>query len=1260
MEWINDTDLNAWADQPQCEGELPIVVRRLILATVDRVSRIDFPGGAGVNLPGWDGRLNVTVGNGFVPDGVSVWEMSRRKDISEKADEDYQKRTKDPDGVDPQTAVFVFVTPRVWGGRDKWIAQKQEEKRWRDVRAFDARNLAQWIDTAPATGSWLARKLGKAPVSGVLSLDEFWEEWSDATKPPLTAELVLAGRREHVDHVARWAQAAPSQFYVQADTRDEGVAFLAACAQTAMGDWGGDLFARGLICQTEESWRHLARQRSPLVLVLDFDGSASPSIAVRSGHHVLVPVGKADSITGAGVVLMRLARDEFVRALREMGLREDDGRSLARTTGRNMTVLRRRLIDRAGGPRPAWATPPVARSLIPALLIGQWSEASSDDCAMLEKIAAVPHAELLAQYTTLLGMPDAPLRKIGPRWRLTSHEEAWELLAPYLIQSDLNRFRETAVDLLSQASPAYDLEPDERYMAGIKGKVLTQSEIIPVGVTETLALMGSRPEAAANSPNVDSLAAQIVSRVLERGNDWRLWATLGSDLSTLAEAAPEGVLSRVEEALTQTPSPFATLFKQEGDGVFGGCPHAGLLWALERLAWSRDHFARVSLALAHLATIDPGGQHSNRPRESLRGLFLPWIRQSAASDADRLVTLDSLLERLPEVGWRLLIDVSPRRGTITGRTPPEWRTWVQDAKPMPTRDECIAFIKAIVDRMLQHVNGDPRRWADILDVVAGFSREQRNEAISKLEADAIGFENKEGSLEPWSKLRDLLHHHRGFPDAEWAMPSEELDRLAAVYARLEPEDPITAWAWLFEAWPHLPSGERRDHKAYENLIQDERNAVLARLITDNGMRSVLDLAQQAPAPHAVGWSFALVTERDEQAIDIIVASLGDEHRSLREFARSACASLHNKDGWDALDDIISRAKARGTVPGDIADVYHAAPATRGTWERLERERAEIQHAYWSTFHNIYRIDIDDSGAAIYVSQKLLDIGRPVPVVELLSSTKAKLPSSLMVQALEELPRALMSRSDSGQKVQLQSYYIAAAFKKLDAAEDVSCQTIARLEIPFVGVLEHDRPTLALHRDVTEDPTTFADLISWAFKPSDDRVEIEELDKEQRTRRAEVAWNVLYHIRRIPGLKDSSEVTEEKLFHWVEEARKLCSERGRGDIGDEMIGRLLANSPVGSDGAWPCEAVREVLERYKGKHLGLGFRIGKRNLRGVTFRGVFEGGEQERDVAAKFQQDANKITARWPFTGGLLQSLAKDYEHDARSEDQDADWRDLEG
>ena len=145
-------EIDHWSDLPDAHHQLPVLIRRLVMATVSMVSRIDMPGGSSVRLPGWDApEVVVENGNAWVPSGVSAWEFSceQRRTLTGKATADYNKRTADPLGVDKSNTTFVFATSRRWPGKREWARDRREEDDWADVRALDADDLVAWLEQDP-------------------------------------------------------------------------------------------------------------------------------------------------------------------------------------------------------------------------------------------------------------------------------------------------------------------------------------------------------------------------------------------------------------------------------------------------------------------------------------------------------------------------------------------------------------------------------------------------------------------------------------------------------------------------------------------------------------------------------------------------------------------------------------------------------------------------------------------------------------------------------------------------------------------------------------------------------------------------------------------------------------------------------------------------------------------------------------------------------------------------------------------------------
>ena len=669
MMLFDTSEVDNWADTSEAKSHLPTLIRNLILATVPTPSFLDMPSGSSVWSKGWDGVLEVDNGNPWVPQGTSAWEFSAQKDVSRKATKDYEKRTKDPLRIDSERSTFVFVTPHKWDYKD-WINERCQDGDWANIRVLDAADIVAWLESAPTVARKFAQLIGKIPVSGFVCLDEWWESWTGATQPRISPRLILAGRHDQAKTIQNWFTGPPNSLHVQGDTCEETTAFLAASALCSEAKRGSEFLAKAVVVQTPEAWQDLQHHHASLVLIRNFVGDVSSSIATQHGHHVLILLDRTQTSRGDALKLSRLGREETIVALTQMGVTESKARLQSQQAARRVPVLRRMLLDEAGVGSPEWMSPAPSHTLVATMLIGQWNEAWDGDRDLLARLTGKPYTQVDQELSTLANMADAPVAKLGEDWSFISRAEAWYLLAPHLASSDIEKFRAIAIETLRLHSPQFDLPSQERYLAPIRGEVLPYSDRLLEGITQTLALMGTQPESMTHIAGSSNIAAQIVESGMRDADNWQNWATLDWHLRHLAEAAPDSFLEAVDNCLTANVDSAATLFQQDQDPLFGGAPHVGLLSALERLAWSANHFASVVRTLARLADIDPGGVVVNRPLASLMELFRPWIRFTEAADADRFTVLERLLDDHPNTGWQVLVQAFPSttKDNISHRT----------------------------------------------------------------------------------------------------------------------------------------------------------------------------------------------------------------------------------------------------------------------------------------------------------------------------------------------------------------------------------------------------------------------------------------------------------------------------------------------------------------------------------------------------------------------------------------------------------------
>ena len=662
------------------------------------------------------------------------------------------------------------------------------------------------------------------------------------------------------------------------------------------------------------------------------------------------------------------------------------------------------------------------------------------------------------------------------------------------------------------------------------------------------------------------------------------------------------------------------------------------------------YFSRVAHALARLDLMDPGGRVANRPASSLAEMFLSWFRLSEAPDADRLTVLGALLNRIPESGWKALLNAH-QSSHVSGRQPPSWRPWGQDALQQPTWAERDAFVEELERLGLLHAIDHVQRWKDILGIIPNLPPDTRRTVLTLLEQRTEEIRQHPSSSELWRALRTQLNQHRSHPEAQWAMATADLDTLHAVYQQLTPDDPTAAHAWLFDGYPYLPEGNSYQAADDANRIDAARQSAIAAACEHGGTETVLSIAERCTHPATVGHAFADEFGA-EPALELAIEHLGSENQAHREMARGILWLLFRQCGWPVLEAAITRLKENDARPRAVGEVFLAAPPEPDTWERLDVESPEAQRTYWQQM-NPWGISGEEDFTR--VAEELLAVQRSATVAQWTVSLPVH--HEIVTRTLEQLPVDLMREPVPSWDANMFIYSIVKLLEKMDASNAVGDDIIAHLEVPFIPSLRWgQRPNLAIYRVIAKEPSVFADLIASGYRSRDGQTETTN-DQPPSPVTAELLTQVITGHGEIPGRLEDGTVDYEALSTWVNEARRLCSEKGRGVIGDIYIGNLLAKAPTGKDGIWPCEPVRELLDTIGSQDIGEGFVTGKISIGDPTSRGIFEGGTQEHDLAGHYLKEAGAISSGWPFTGLSLRAIAEWYQQIAGWHDREADERD---
>ncbi|SOC46595.1 hypothetical protein SAMN05660748_0330 [Blastococcus aggregatus] len=1267
---LTGTDLNQWSGRRSAQGELPAVVRQLIMATA-QPARIVFPADEGIARPGLDGILTVTGDVGpFVPSGKSVWEASTNANPKGKASDDYNKRTSQTPADARTTKTFVFVTSRSWPDAASWVEEVTELRDgWKQIRVIEAEDLATWLSTCPGVHEWLAEHLYRP--TGLVSLERWFTRWSSLTAPETPAALLLAGRRDDAVALLNDLDGQPTAIERCAASVEEVVAFLAATLTLGPGpdpealredagaappvdevdafeDFEGSaitlnraheryeleaVLARTVVIENEDAWRRWSLHEQPQLLVPLFYPD-SVQEAVGAGHHVVLPRvardgNEPDLLTPLGI---DAARTAWTNAGVDFRLADE----FAGASRRNLRSLRRRIARHRRHRVPEWASGPSASLLATLLLAGGWNTNAEGD---LDVVLALTERRtwrsLARDLTPLTSGDDPPLSELDKQWTFVDIVDAWDAIGGNLAAEDLELFMQQAVPVLTEIDPALHLVGKERIAFSIDPDRPRRrySGTLREGVAATLAALGSiAGDRRIGGELTGSTVASRVVRDLLDDADANRWLTLSGRLPLLAEAAPDVFLDAVEKSLRQPGPAVMALFNETDDG-FGQqrSHHSPLLWALETLAFSPAHVARVTTVLARLTDLDPGGRLMNRPLDSLVAILHLRIPQGAIDATNRLPVIDSVRRTSQAVAVRMMSKlVKASTAGMILRSGPRYREW-----PTPrhhsTYPEMVDAVDGITERLLQDTadGGDASRWTTLADLIGRITPQGRAKVVNALTQNWEAIDSAVRA-EITKTVHQIADRHRRFPEAAWSM---DADGIAELDAFLDAHGAVVEQnSTLFSWWPKevdMATEEGRQE------LQRRRVEAVTELLGE-GVDAISRLAHDVEHPRSVGNAVAhATTDLDET----VLAFLDSEDPKIREVAYGLIWVRAQSRDW--LDETVRKR------PNQAGRLLLILDATDDVLDLVDTFTEDQRQLYWSQVDPV----CGARAAVERFTEGLIAADRPFSAIDAVGLRQDEPPSSELV--LKTLSAPLTRRTAESPQVLTSAEYIIG--RLLDQLEEAGVGTddLTTLEWFYLPLLANERLPRALHQRLADDPEFFAEVVSHMYQPdppTDEEVAAGDVPEDEY-QFSDACWQLMQDWREpLPGARYGGSPDPDLMHAWVRRVREELAERNRTGIASLAIGDALAGRTTDEDGVWPSLAVRTVLEREQDSRLEEQLAIARMNQRGVTVRGVYDGGRQERKLAEKYRTWADRVRDQWPRTGMLLDLIVKSCEADARRQD----------
>lgn len=1230
---IKAHDLEVWSDTIASRTELPVLIRRLIATTGNGIIRYDFPGYDNGERHGWDGVLETTQASPWVPEGLSVWELSTRSDVKTKANDDIQKRNKQFFNVEPSSATYIFVSLRGWKGKEKtkWLTEQKASKQWKDVRVYDAEDLERWMERSLEARIWLKPRLSlstQEQSDKVRTLDAAWKNWIDSAELAVDESYFAEAIEEYQTVLTAFLEdSQDNHLTIGAASVEEALAFL----WCATGTKFQSLIRERLLIFDEAETLQKMGQECPAFIAIVHDpktNAVCQTLSRQLKSIYIYPTGSDKADIELRPLSLR-AVNRLPAADRDISVAECGGtlsvKELLMDCGASLTVFHRRLScfpEERGGD---WRRDGVkAALLIPAAMLGQWLETSDFQRQVLTRLVGTDRwDEFKSCFNEYLKQHDAPVWRYELHCGVVSKLDAFFSLRDEFTVEVLDRFYHTVATVLQQP----DTQANVVELAGLGLPIVSRDQ----------PLVRTRRQLMDTAAFLSKYGAQLLQRrcpydFVKQGIDLmnallqplsvEKLRQAGTELPLLAETAPGRFLRMLEDDWKSSDSVIQDVLQ---DRTATTDVLKEVLRAMAVVAQlSEDAFIRTGRLLGLWQTITPPeGEGRSAIERLLESLFTPE-NVGVIEPVNLPKALQWVVKTFSEVGRVLCRRLMALEDTLPEVLPtPQWnrvgsREW--------TAKEKVAYRNRIGEWLLSVTKLTTADLKDLLPLLRVMPQTIQEACCGRLET----WLDQAPSDEALAELKEAMRQQVDFR----RLPEAVRDRFEAVYRRLISQDSIQQNRWLFaKPWVEYAASEMQDEdlnwQTREKEVESQRIGTLKQILAERGTDGLLELAQYGEAQFEIGRLSSLVVT-DEQWLILLQSYLKQKLNPKRAAMLQGLTVEVSSDRRQALSRWLT-ASSRDTV----LKLLTLMPFRRWVWQWMESIVPQRMDAYWRTVPPAY---VNETSEALMAVESLLAVNRPRAAFAVVQLQPRKVGAEVLLKIL----LALLKPSDDKSVVSGTS--LKEAVKIVVQSPDIPRDSKAYVEFFYIDALRVYGSHRADHIEsleayIAEHPEFYVNLVGWVFRRNDGKP-----DEAVYQENTKIYGGISHRTLNAVCLRETLETEKgyERVRNWVNSVRCGCQAIGRGEAVDILLGMLAARSYYDPQKVqFPMNFYR-LLSEVDSSDFVHGVVTEILNSRGLRWGLGKELGDRDQEIAKQIREEMARVRYEWLRGIELLRMLEQQW------------------
>ncbi|NFD83133.1 trypsin-like peptidase domain-containing protein [Clostridium botulinum] len=1073
------------------------------------------------------------------------------------------------------------------------------------------------------------QKLGYIDQKKIFTIDDMDKKLKESTEPSISLDFFEIDDEEFKE---TFRKELDRNIYVVGKSREETLYCILNELKYNTN------YNKVVIAGDKDTWEYLRNKISGAILIPDF--YVGEIISIKNNINIFIYGEDEHCTKQKRIELKRRTRRTIINKLEKAGLDSQVAYNYVENTNGLFVPLKRKLFNGQYNISPVWYREK-SDSFVTALLCGKWTECQGDK-DVIEELSGKSYDEFMNDLLPFIKGAEPFVIEIldyGKKiYQLANIEIAWEYLDERIQKQIWDKFIALAYKVITKMDPIFYKPFEEHYKASFYTEKPENSNVLKLGIIRSLIFRGIYRESQYQY-EID----KIVKDMLISIDSVERWGYFSQFFTELCEASPKSVLERLEIELIN-PTGLRELFNANSKDMFTARNYyTHVLWTVEQLLLHKEYVVRAVKWLFAIDNMNLKYSISNSPGSTLSDVFCAWYNISVLTAKEKIVLSNYAIKKY-ENAWNLIFNELPGKHQVVhgSGNKPKYREFNEIEQV--TNADVYNLYNEYAMLCINNINNDIDKWIKITNEFSIFPDEMLDNLLSKLaqELDKMSDCNKRIIKDG---LRSAIYRHRYSPKSTWAMDEKRLQKLEKLCILIEFHDKVYDYLYLFKNSFDMPILHPIPYDKENKTTRDENKKLKEAEIEDRlkGFKiSNLDLThliELLDVENYNNFGMYLAKYYTDGKFDANIYKKMIDIKSIEQIMWSYVSWIYRNGDKSVINQAKSLSKNYDSKDVLYVNILKIEDLIYKDHPHIMNEDEHIKQLYWSEQIRRFAIS-NDKDTLQWVLKELKNYNNMIGYIECLYEGLKIFESEELLQYMIDLKEFnTIKRID-----QMTDYYIDEIMDIIASnfeGQYDKYYEIMSVEMFFRGIIEWEKMKCTQHI-FKKNPDFYAQII--------DLIYLHEGEKKgsRTTEQSNISQNLFgfYYKALFCPCENNGDIDLNELKEWVKNFKDKLDEQKQSKLLGDELGRLFAYSPVGNDGYYPHESVREIIEELADERLRNSYVITERNKRGVYSP---DAGKTEKEIALKYKENADQIRILYSESAKIYDELYKSYYYDSEAE-----------